>query len=286
VILIFSIHTDNYSRYSLSPFQVVGDSTIIGYSKFLFMTVAMLLRHIDAILAERASDYGPFKLRGVKPQFKAALTLYKLFLTTGGDDLDPQADWAIHNLFQTLLCPEGSNDRTINYPTDQAIFLWAFLSNHRYRISSHVQSLLSAAKYCLRCVSLQIARIQVQGDLDSPFFEEIMPKSGTETEAELEEDDGDDGDISSGGERVAVENTADTGAVLEWLNTRLNSFQNSNEGMIRKYNTKGHALTIFFKWQQCLIPLLHLPMELMRDWSHQRAICMSESNTFSHFARC
>ncbi|KAF8346247.1 hypothetical protein F5887DRAFT_1073895 [Amanita rubescens] len=217
------------SEYSLSPFQVVGDSTIIGYSKFLFMTVAMLLRHIDAILAERASDYGPFKLRGVKPQFKAALTLYQLFLTTGGDDLDPQADWAIHNLFQTLLCPEGSNDRTINYPTDQAIFLWAFLSNHRYRISSHVQSLLSAAKYCLRCVSLQIARIQVQGDLDSPFFEEIMPKSGTETEAELEEDDGDDGDISSGGERVAVENTADTGAVLEWLNTRLNSFQNSNE---------------------------------------------------------
>lgn len=248
----------------------------------------MLLRHIDAILTERASHYGPFKLRGVKPQFKAALTLYQLFLTTGGDNLDPQADWAIHDLFQTLLCPEGSNDRAINYPTDQAIFLWAFLSDRRYKISSHIQSILSAGKYCLRCVSLQIARIQVRGDSDSPFFEEMMStpsNSGAETEAD---DEDDDGDASSGGEGVTVENTADnidTGAVLEWLNTRLNSFQNSNEGMKRKCNT-NHALTIFVQWKQCLILHLHLCMELTRDQLHQRAICMSESNTFSHFARC
>lgn len=249
----------------------------------------MLLRHIDAILTERASHCGPFKLRGVKPQFKAALTLYQLFLTTGGDDLDPQADWAIHNLFQTLLCPEGSNDRAINYPTDQAIFLWAFLSDHRYKISSHIQSIISAGKYCLRCVSLQIARIQVRGDSDGPFFEEMMPtpsNGGIETEAELEDDDDDAGDASSGGEGATVENSADnidTGAVLEWLNTRLNS----NEGMKRKCNT-NHALTIFVQRQRCLILHLHpsLCMELIRDQSHPRAICMSESNTFSRFARC
>lgn len=216
------------------------------------MTVAMLLRHIDAILVEQASGYGPFKLRGVKPQFKAALALYQLFLMTGGDNLDPQADWAIHNLFQTLVCPEGSNDQSINYPTDQVIFLWAFLSEHRYRISSHVQSLLSAAKYCLRCVSLQIARIQVRGDMDGPFFEEGLSElsnSGAETEVEFGEEDENDGDASSGGDGVPVtiENTTeniDTGAALEWLNTRLNGFQNSNEGMKRKWNT-NYALTSF-----------------------------------------
>ena len=218
-----------YSRYSEHGFQVVGDSKVSEYSYFLFMTVALLLRHIHAILKESASDYGPFKIRGVKPQFEAALALYHLFLTTGGDDLDPEADWAIHNLFQTLLCPKGFNDRAINYPTDQAIFLWAFLSDHKYRISSHLQSLMSAAKYCLRCISLQIARIQVQGDLDSPFFETIS-NSGTDME-----DDRDNGDVhaSSDEEMVIVEipgEKIDTGEVLEWLNTRLNRLRNDGEG--------------------------------------------------------
>jgi len=211
------------------------------------MTVALLLRHIHAILTGRASDYGPFKLRGVMPQFEAALALYHLFLTTGGDDLDPEADWAIHNLFQTLSCPEGFNDRAINYPTDQAIFLWAFLSDHKYRISSHIQSLMSAAKYCLRCISLQIARIQVRGDLESPFFETVS-NSGTDME-----DDQDDGDVhaSSDEEMAIVENAGeeiDTGAVLEWLNTRLNGLQNDGEGMLM-YEitcTTDPVLTKFF----------------------------------------
>ncbi|KAN0141557.1 hypothetical protein V8E53_000019 [Lactarius tabidus] len=176
------------SEKSKRPFHVVGDTTVIKYSQFLLITVAMLLRHIDAILREKTSAYGPFKLRGTRPQFKAALRLYKIFLTNGGAGLDSQADWAIHHLFETLVCATGSNNRAIHYPTDQAIFLWAFLSAQTYRIPSHVQSLLSAGKYCFRCIALQIARIQVLGEMDGLFFEDqvasAFPTSGTEYETD------------------------------------------------------------------------------------------------------
>jgi hypothetical protein len=85
---------------------------------------------------------------------------------------------------ESLVCAAGSSDRAINYPTDQAIFLWAFLSYRTYRIPSHVQSLVAAAKYCFRYVALQIAMIQARGDVDGPLIEAMapaLPTNGTES---------------------------------------------------------------------------------------------------------
>ena len=212
----------------------MGDGKVTEYSQFLVMTVAMLLRHIHAILEKQTSNYGSFKLRGTKPQFKAALTLYKLFLTTGGDGLDPQANWAIHCLFESLMCAAGINYRPINYPTDQAIFLWAFLSTQTYRIPSHVQGLLAAAKYCFRCIALQIARIQVQGDVDGPLLEKITSTLPNKTEFETHGNSASNDNISSC-EEEAIEDVAsdnrDPREALEWLNIHLNNVQNDNEGM-------------------------------------------------------
>lgn len=192
----------------------------------------MLLRHIHAILRQETSGYGPFKLRGVQSQFMAALRLYKILLRTGGNNLGSQADWAIHHLFETLICAIGSNDRTINYPTDQTIFLWAFLSANTYRIPSHVQSLLSAAKYCFRCIALQMARIQVQGEVDGPFFKDLeLALQISETEYETDGSSAYDGNTSSCEERETVEMTAadiDKNAAIEWIDNYL-SVQNSDE---------------------------------------------------------
>lgn len=112
-------------------------------------------------------------------------------------------------------------------------------------------------------------------------FKEMMStpsKSGIETEAELDDNDnaGDANSLVKKGSLLTA-NNIDSGAVLEWLNTWLNSFQNSNEGMKKKSNM-NYALTIFVQWQWCFI-LLHLSlcMELTRNQSHRRAICMSQT---------
>lgn len=170
--LINSNRPDIYSRDSCYLFRVVADKKVTEYSTFLVMTVAMLLRYIHAIITGQTSAYGLFKLRGTKLQFKAALSLYRIFLVTGAENLDHQADWAIHDLFETLVCSTGVNDRAVNYPTDQVLFLWALLSDRTYRIPSHLQPLISAAKYCFRCVALQIARVQHR-NIDHPFFEDM-----------------------------------------------------------------------------------------------------------------
>ncbi|KAH8985267.1 hypothetical protein EDB83DRAFT_2326127 [Lactarius deliciosus] len=110
---------------------------------------------------------------------------------TGGDNLDPQADWAIHNLFQSLLCAEGANDRSINYPTDQAIFLWAFLSKNRYRISN------------------------------SPFFNNVIPtppNTGSKT----------DNNREASTEEGAQFDNIETDAVLAQIARQLDGLQNSN----------------------------------------------------------
>ena len=56
-----------------------------------------------------------------------------------------------------------------------------------------------------------------------------------ETEAELDDNDN-AGDANSLVKKrsLLTANNIDSGAVLEWLNTWLNSFQNSNEGMKKK----------------------------------------------------
>lgn len=194
----------------------------------------MLLRYIHAIITEQTSTYGPFKLRGTEPQFKAALALYHLFLDTGGDDLDPQADLKIHHLFEMLLCSTGVNDRAINYPTDQSLFLWALLSDRTYRIPNHIQSLLAAAKYCFRCIALQIARIQVQGDGRSPRFEDIeLPSPTSGLESGTDDNRAYERNTSShedGATNSTATHSMDADEALQWLKMRYEAVQSSTEG--------------------------------------------------------
>ena len=155
------------------------------------MTAAMLLRFIHSVLEGHARQYGAFKIRGSRAQFTAALILYQLLLKCE-DNQDPKIDWAIHNLCEALLCANGLDDHAISYPTDQVIFLYSALSDHYYRIPDHVRNLLSQARYCFRCISIHVARIQVRGDREQQhlFFDEIP---GESINHELDVDD--DGDL-------------------------------------------------------------------------------------------
>ncbi|KAF8346795.1 hypothetical protein F5887DRAFT_1072887 [Amanita rubescens] len=161
------------SRYCFNP---IGEDKINEYSKFLFMTIAMVLRCIHAELSKDASEeFGAFKLRGTLKQFRAALTLYQLFWERKGESLGDEVDWAIHVLLETIFCADALGNRPIDCPTDQAIFLWSYVSTGRFRAPSAVVALLAGAKYSFRCIALHMARIQVRNSMSSgehgPFFD-------------------------------------------------------------------------------------------------------------------
>jgi hypothetical protein len=163
------------SRNSRNEFRIASENTVISYSVPLFVTTAMVLRFIHAIVTDQMADYGDFRLRGNIRQFQAGVALYQLLLATDGQNLDAQADWAIHHFFTTLLCPLSSDDRAVSYPMEQAQFLWSFLGDHRYKISGYVHSFLTATKYCLRCIAIHNSRIQARQNRqpEDPFFDKL-----------------------------------------------------------------------------------------------------------------
>lgn len=150
--------------------------------------MAMILRCIHAELSNDTSDFGAFKLRGTLKQFQAALTLYQLFWERKGEDLDDEVDWVIHALLETIFCTDGLGNRPVACPTDQAVFLWSYVSTKRFRAPSAVTSLLSAARYSFRCIALHMARIQVRNSTvteeHKPFFDSAASESADEKEEE------------------------------------------------------------------------------------------------------
>lgn len=224
----------SYPRNSCHRFHVVGDGKVSEYSKFLVMTVAMLLRYIHAVATKTTSQYGPFEVRVTKSQLKASHALYHLFLMAKGDAIDPEADVAIHNLFEALVCAADSDDRAINYPTDQVLFLWAYLSDRMYRIPSHVQALLSTAKYCFRCIALQIARMQVEKDVHGPLLEaktfqkqEIEPGGGDGMSQ-----NGQDDSYKEHAPRATAADNIDIDEALQRLNEHLGAGLHGENGML------------------------------------------------------
>jgi hypothetical protein len=136
------------------------------------MTISMMLRFIHAVLTNDAERFGHFKLRGVRPQFMAALVLYRLIVKSQGDVPTNSLDWATHDILETLLKPLGLGTRPIDCPTDQMAFLWALLSRNCYRISKDLSSLMSSCKFGFRCIEIHSARIQSQKlDKSFPFYD-------------------------------------------------------------------------------------------------------------------
>jgi hypothetical protein len=213
------------------------------------MTVSLLLRHIHATATKTTLHYGPFKLRVTESQFKASITLYRILMTPEGNS---KADMAIHALFKTLLCTTSPNNRAINYPTDQVLFLWTYLSYRTYRIPSHVQALLAAAKYCFRCISLQIAKLQVTADALGPLLEDIASTSSIQ-DVELKSSDvsqnGKDTSFedSEGAPQEIAPDNIDVRAYTKWLLEKASTGTHGDQGMpALKYNRNAVFTLMFF----------------------------------------
>lgn len=140
------------------------------------MTISMMLNFIHAVLTNGSEKFGGFKLRGVRPQFLAALALYRLIVKSQGDVPTNSLDWSIHKILETLLKPLDLGTRPIDCPTDQMAFLWAFLSRDCYRISKDLSALMSGCKFGFRCIEVHSARIQSQKrDKSSSFYDSPEP---------------------------------------------------------------------------------------------------------------
>ena len=243
----------------------------------------MMLRYIHAIATKAASNYGPFELRVTKSQLKASLALYFIFTKAEDNTVNPKADMAIHSLLEALLCATGLDDRAINCPTDQVLFLWTCLSDRTYRIPSHVQSFLSAAKYCLRCIALQVANFQVTENYLSPLLEGTIPLSSTQ-----EVDPEGSGNSSQTGNDIACEEgepldvaPVNIDSTLEWLSALLSSGNKGNQGTLTsKYN--WNTIIIIIKFLQNLIHRRHpryiRTMKSVNRLLRRAQIFMSESD--------
>jgi hypothetical protein len=162
----------------------VSDGKILDYRGPFSMVISMMERYIHAALTGCIQMLGPFKLRGVIAQFTAALNLYRLFATHHGEVPENELDWAMHVLLDTLLRPSGLGTRPVDCPTDQAGFLWAFLSNDHYRISKDLSSLIAGFKFGFRCIGIHGARVRALGrDSHTQFYNDDLPHG------EIEHDD-------------------------------------------------------------------------------------------------
>jgi hypothetical protein len=213
------ISTHNLNSSSRSSFRMVSDGKIKEYGQTFAMTICMMLRFFHAVMTGHASRFGLFKLRGVPAQFEAALALYRLLAQYKGDVPEDDLDWALHNTLETLLRPEGLGNRTIDCPTDQMLFLWAYLSGERYRIAAHLQSICAGLKCGFRCIDIHIARVdalQLQHELTSFYTDLPVQRMGRE---EVEDEDGEEDSGCLETEAASgVPVNADMASILKKLN--------------------------------------------------------------------
>lgn len=124
------------------------------------MNISMILRFIHVVVTGDAAKLGCFKLRGVNAQFTAAVGLYRLIIERDGCIEENELIWSIHDLLVALYRPTGLGNRAVDCPTDQMVFIWAFLGSDRYRIALHLNSLMAGLKYGFRCIATHDARVQ------------------------------------------------------------------------------------------------------------------------------
>jgi len=195
---------------------MVSDGKILGYRVPFSITIRMMIRYFHGVLIGRASSFGRFKLRGVIAQFVAALDLYRLFAEHRGEVPRHELQWSLHNLLDTLLRPSGLGTRPIDCPTDQAIFLWAFLSNGRYRIAKDLSSMMSACKCSFRCTGVHIARVKAQKrDCNKSFYHDL------ELDGEIGSSDEDSSESEEERESEALETSDPSFTDVEALVKRL-----------------------------------------------------------------
>ncbi|KAH9988502.1 hypothetical protein BJV77DRAFT_964397 [Russula vinacea] len=160
-----------------AKFRIISDGKITEYGRTLSMVICMMLRFIHAALTGSTEKYGHFKLRGVRAQFQEAASLYCLIargnICDNNENLN-SLHWAVHDALESLLKPSGLGTRPVDCPTDQMVFIWAFLSSTRYRIPSDLLSLISGLKFGFRCTEIHSARVRAeQKSKDSPFYGDL-----------------------------------------------------------------------------------------------------------------
>lgn len=183
------------------------------------MVIGMMLRFFHEVVTGDPSKFGGFKLRGVTTQFTAAVELYRLFAEHNGNVPENELDWAMHNLLETLLRPEGLGNRPVDCPTDQVVFLWAFLSGGRYRIARHLQSFLAGIKCALRSIEIHSARVQARKQVHGESEEELFYNDLlTEGENPMDEEESDSDDLNGAEPPGPQSNTVpDLAAALQKL---------------------------------------------------------------------
>jgi len=154
---------------------MVSDGKVLEYRNSLTMVICMTLRFLHAALIRNTVRFAKFKLRGTTCQFTTAVALYSLIFEHKGKVPENELLWAIHHFLDSVLRPPDLGHRPIDSPVDQMIFLWACLSDGRYRISKHISSLGAAIKCGLRCVAIHSARIHAQKiDSSSLFYAHLL----------------------------------------------------------------------------------------------------------------
>jgi hypothetical protein len=171
------------------------------YALSLSRPVYMLLRYINLFLTEQTSQLGLFKLKGDLNMIEAALQLYRLIAETNSDENveETRLQWQLHMLLVALWRSEVRGGQSINFPTEQASFIWALVSHERYRIPSSVESFLVGLRYGFRCIALHHVRITAEGlsPSTSTFYNPPTPEAQIEvekpTDAEEPGENGTDG---------------------------------------------------------------------------------------------
>jgi hypothetical protein len=76
----------------------------------------------------------------------------------------------MYNILATLLQPQGLGYRTIDCPTNQAIFLWALLPNGQYRIPACLLLLLAECKFGFYCTAIHLAWVEAYKQQDKELI--------------------------------------------------------------------------------------------------------------------
>lgn len=139
--------------------RLVSDRKVSEYRSSGTMVISMMLRYIHACLTGSKGKYGAFKLRGVEKQFLCATRLYHLITEHNGRPPESELVWSVHYMLDTLLRPIGLGTRPIDSPMDQALFIWCYVSNSRYRIAKEVASLIAGRKFVFRSTAIHVARV-------------------------------------------------------------------------------------------------------------------------------
>lgn len=147
-----------------SKFRSVRWRTLEKYRKPIVLTLALMVRFLNAKATCETSRLGLFRIVGSSNQIQAATALQNHFLQRKGKPDIDICRQLMHALFDSLLRLAASLPAVrIACPTDQALVLMSLLGENRYITAHAVECICSGFQHAFRCILIHIARLQAAG---------------------------------------------------------------------------------------------------------------------------